>query len=125
MSSPILTIDQGTTNTKVHLVDVNGRIQNRATISVTPCYPNPGWVEQDAMELWGSVVKAAQQCLSDADGIVPAGIAITNQRESVLVWERKTGKPAVPVIVWQCRRTTPFCRHLKDQGLEGEIQQPL
>ena len=96
MTGPILAIDQGTTNTKVLLVDGEGRIVRRASRPMQLSYPHAGWVEQDADALWESVREAADECLASADAIRPSGIAITNQRESVVVWERATGRPAGP-----------------------------
>ncbi len=122
MNNTILTIDQGTTNTKVHLVGKDGNLYHKVSRPVSQQYPKPGWIEQDATELWQSVVQAIRSCLEASGGVEPAGIAITNQRESALVWERESGKPAGPVITWQCRRTAPFCKRLKEQGLEDEIR---
>lgn len=122
MNNTILTIDQGTTNTKVLLIGNDGNIHHKVSRTVSQSYLKPGWIEQDPIDLWNSVAKAAKDCLDMAGGVKPSGIAITNQRESALVWERDTGKPAGPVVVWQCRRTAPFCQRLKNQGLEDEIR---
>ncbi|MDZ4698349.1 MAG: glycerol kinase GlpK [Rhodothermales bacterium] len=118
----LLAIDQGTTNTKAMLVDVRGQIRHRASRPVPCLYPQSGWVEQDAMVVWESVKQAIDACLSDAGDPVPVGIAISNQRESVLVWDRTTGRPAGPVVIWQCRRSSAFCDALKRQGRGDEIQ---
>ena len=122
MTGPILAIDQGTTNTKVLLVDGDGGILQRASRPVQLSYPHAGWVEQDAGALWTSVREAADECLAKARGMRPAGIAITNQRESVVVWERATGRPAGPVIVWQCRRTSERCERLRLDGVEHDLR---
>ncbi len=80
-------------------------------------YPEPAWVEQDPRDLWQSVQGAIQECLAQVDNAVRA-VAITNQRESILAWERKTGEPLGPCITWQCRRTAPLIRDLQARGLE-------
>ena len=122
MSGPILAIDQGTTNTKVLLVDGDGGIVQRASRPVQLSYPHAGWVEQDADALWTSVREAAEECLERARDVRPSGIAITNQRESVVVWERATGRPAGPVVVWQCRRTSERCERLRLDGVESDVR---
>jgi glycerol kinase len=118
VASYILAIDQGTTNTKAVLVDVHGRIIHRASRPVECYFPGPGWVEQDAMEVWGSVAQAVEACLTEAGNPDLIGIAISNQRESVLIWDRATGKPAGPVVIWQCRRSSAFCESIQDRGEE-------
>ena len=120
MSGPILAIDQGTTNTKVLLVDGDGRIVQRVSRPVQLAYPHAGWLEQNADALWQSVQEAADECL--ARDVRPAGVAITNQRESVVVWERATGRPAGPVVVWQCRRTSERCERLRLDGVESDVR---
>jgi glycerol kinase len=113
----ILAIDQGTTNTKALLVNASGEVVAQATRPVAQSYPQPAWVEQDAVAIWQSVREVIDECLSVTDGLQPEAIAITNQRESVVMWERQNGQPAGPVIVWQCRRTAGFCTQLRAQGL--------
>jgi glycerol kinase len=122
MSGPILAIDQGTTNTKVLLVGDDGGIVQRASRAVQLSYPQAGWVEQDADALWTSVREAADECLVGARGVRPSGIAITNQRESAVVWERATGRPVGPVVVWQCRRTSERCERLRLDGVESDVR---
>ena len=114
----ILAIDQGTTNTKALLVNASGEVIARATRSVGQRYPQPAWVEQDAGAIWQSVREVIDECLIAVDGLQPKAIAITNQRESVVIWERHSGQPVGPVIVWQCRRTADFCAQLRARGLE-------
>jgi len=116
---PILAIDQGTTNTKTLLLDAEGRILSRAARPLSIRFPEPGWVEQDAIELWNSVVEAAGECLQQAGRPPLAGIAITNQRESTVVWDAATGLPAAPCVVWQCRRTAAYCEDLKRRDLDA------
>ena len=116
-SGNILAIDQGTTNTKVLLVDRNGQIIAHASRPLAQSYPHPAWVEQDAAAIWQSVREAIDECLSALAEPRLEAIAITNQRESVVAWDRSTGQPAGPVIVWQCRRTTDFCAGLRERGM--------
>jgi glycerol kinase len=115
----ILAIDQGTTNTKVLLVSPDGMVLARATRPLKLSFPRPTWVEQDAIEIWQSVREAIDECLMAVDDLRPAAIALTNQRESVVVWERESGQPLSPVIGWQCRRTVDFCSQLRAQGREA------
>lgn len=113
----ILAIDQGTTNTKVLLVDAQGAVIAQAARPLTQHYPHPAWVEQDAGAIWQSVREAIDECLAAVAEPQLAAIAITNQRESVAVWDRASGQPLGPVIVWQCRRTAGFCAELRARGL--------
>ena len=119
----ILAIDQGTTNTKVLLLDDAGVVVARASRPVTVAYPQAGWVQQDGDALWRTVVEAMDECLTALPEANLAGVAITNQRESVMVWDRTTGRPAGPCVVWQCRRTAPFCHALRERGLGALVQQ--
>ncbi|HYW45037.1 MAG TPA: glycerol kinase GlpK [Bryobacteraceae bacterium] len=122
MSGPyLLAIDQGTTNTKALLVNRRGEIVSSAARPLSIRFPRPAWVEQDARELWSSVVVAASECLEKAGGVRPDSIGVSNQRESVVVWDRATGEPAGPCVVWQCRRTAPFCAELRERGAEALI----
>ncbi|HEX7981280.1 MAG TPA: glycerol kinase GlpK [Gemmatimonadaceae bacterium] len=123
MTGPILAIDQGTTNTKAVLVDGEGRFLSQASRPVPLAYPRAGWVEQDAVAVWKSVQGAVDECLAGASGVVPSGVAISNQRESVVVWERATGRPAGPVVIWQCRRTSERCDQLRLDGVELSIRE--
>ncbi|NLM53326.1 MAG: glycerol kinase GlpK [Firmicutes bacterium] len=116
----ILAIDQGTTGTTVMLFDAAGNVKGRTYKEFTQYYPRPGWVEHDAAEIW-------QDCRALMDEIIVqtgveagaiAAIGITNQRETVVLWDRKTGEPVAPAIVWQCRRTAPLCDQLRAQGLD-------
>ncbi len=119
----ILAIDQGTTNTKALLIDAGGTIRHKASRPVDATFPQPGWVEQDPVSLWQSVQDAADACLASAGDPVLAGVAITNQRESVMVWERATGQPAGPMVTWQCRRTSAFCETLRQRGLDATLRE--
>jgi glycerol kinase len=118
----VLAIDQGTTNTKAILVDPCGGIVASASRPVAIRFPQPAWVEQDARVLWSSVADAAAECLAKAGNVRPAAIGISNQRESVVAWDRRTGEPVGPCVVWQCRRTAPFCAALREAGHEELLQ---
>ena len=116
----ILALDQGTTSSRAILFDRAGTLRGIAQKALTPLFPQPGWVEQDANEMWSSQAAVmtevlARAGLSSTDVIA---LGITNQRETTIVWDRETGQPIYPAIVWQDRRTTPLCNTLKQQGLE-------
>ncbi len=119
----ILAIDQGTTNTKALLVDAAGVVVARAARPLRQTFPHAGWVEQDAAAIWQSVQEAIDECLQAAGEHELVAIAITNQRESVLLWDRQTGQPVGPVVIWQCRRTAPFCEELRERGLEKRLRE--
>jgi glycerol kinase len=123
MDRYILAIDQGTTNTKAILVNVIGQVIAQASCPVDIQFPRPAWVEQDAKILWQSVKDAVSDCLKKANYPKLAAIGITNQRESVLAWERKTGEPIGPVITWQCRRSAPFCETLREKNLDKTLHE--
>src|SRR5262249_46658970 len=114
----LLAIDQGTTSTRAVVFDASGRPVGNAARELTQHYPQPGWVEHDAEEIWASVAEVVPTALAEAR-IQPgqvAGIGITNQRETVVFWERATGRPVARALVWQDRRTTEFCRqHQADE----------
>lgn len=121
MADIILAIDQGTTGSTAVLIDSELNLRGSATVNFPNYYPQPGWVEHDAEEIWSSVAEAVQTVLKQtniqADEI--KAIGITNQRETVVGWEKTSGKPIHNAIVWQCRRTAPRCAELKDQGLQS------
>jgi glycerol kinase len=117
----ILAIDQGTTNTKALLVDVEGRVTASASVRVPIAFPRPGWVESDGAELWSTVETAIEQVLAGVDPARVVAVAVANQRESVLVWERATGRPLGPVVSWQCRRSTERCAALRTGGAEALV----
>ncbi len=121
----ILAFDQGTTSSRAILFDKEGRIVKTAQKEFTQIYPKAGWVEHDAMEIWGTQSGVAREVLETA-GVSPqdiAAIGITNQRETTVVWDKNTGKPIYNAIVWQCRRTAGICDDLKAKGLETYIRQ--
>lgn len=124
MSEPlILAIDQGTTNSKVSVVNSAGQVVQEATRPVQIRYPQPGWVEQEPTELWETVLAAMQEVLQAIAPASLAAVAVTNQRESVLVWERGSGKPVGPCVTWQCRRSTPLVARLRADGLESRVHE--
>jgi glycerol kinase len=107
----VLAIDEGTTGVTCLMLGEDGRIAGRGYREVPQHFPNPGWVEHDAMEILGCVQQAARDAMSAARA-TPVAIGITNQRETVVIWERATGKPVHRAIVWQDRRTTARCQEL-------------
>lgn len=115
MSQYILTLDQGTTGTGVALIDHQGQIVAQASNDYEQIYPQPGWVEHDPEVIWQTVLQGIQQVLKQSQirGDQIHSIGITNQRETSIIWDRKTGKPIYNAIVWQCRRTTVLCEKLK------------
>ena len=113
----ILTIDQGTTSTRAILFDCDGRAVAMAQHELTQHYPQPGWVEHDPEEIWQATLATAREALGSGAGRV-AGIGITNQRETAVVWDRSTGEPIHRAIVWQDRRTAELCAQLKADGAE-------
>jgi glycerol kinase len=113
----ILAIDEGTTGTTALLINKEGQVVNKAYQEVHPLYPQPGWVEQDAMELLNKAIAGGKEVIRKTGIAVSQvkGIGITNQRETTIVWDRKTGEPVYHAIVWQCRRTTSICEELKQK----------
>jgi glycerol kinase len=113
MPDIILAIDEGTTNAKVVCVDKSGAIVAQASRGLTLLHPYPAWAEQDPLEIIDAVGDASVEAIASIADVRIAGIAISNQRESVVAWNRHTGLPESPVIVWQCRRSEAFCDTLK------------
>ncbi|MGI8990886.1 MAG: glycerol kinase GlpK [Bryobacteraceae bacterium] len=110
----ILSLDEGTSSARAALYDEAGRRIAMESLPVNSAYPRPGWVEQDALEIWRAQIGSARQVLESARVAASEinAIGITNQRETTVVWDRKTGQPISPAIVWQCRRTADFCTAL-------------
>ena len=108
----IVAVDQGTTNTKGIVVDADGEILVRTSTRVALSSPQSGWVEADAEQIWLGVQRVLRKCLDHAGAENVAGIGISNQRESIVLWDRETGEPAGPVILWQCRRSAAICAAL-------------
>lgn len=118
----VLAIDQGTTNTKALLVDpATNEVVASASRPVAIEFPAPGWVEQDAEQLWRATLAAVLECLAARPGTVPAGIAISNQRESAVAWSRTTGRPLGPVLGWQDARTAEWCAALAARPGAAEL----
>ena len=125
MDKFILALDQGTTSSRAMLITKEGTIKAVAQKPFRQIFPSPGWVEHDPKEIWTSQASVAAEVMADA-GISAshiAAIGITNQRETTIIWDRKTGKPIMNAIVWQDRRTTELCQKMKNEGLEPLIQQ--
>ncbi|HEY4336002.1 MAG TPA: glycerol kinase GlpK [Puia sp.] len=122
-ASYILSLDQGTTSSRAILFDHNGQIRQMAQKEFTQHYPQPGWVEHDAEEIWSSQYGVLAEVLAKSNLTTRdiAAIGITNQRETVVVWERSSGRPIHPAIVWQDRRTAGYCDDLKAQGMSPMI----
>jgi glycerol kinase len=120
----LLAIDQGTTGTTALVMSASGVTLGRATRELPQHFPEPGWVEHDALEIWDSVLAAIAGALSaaGAQGTDIAAIGITNQRETTLLWERDTGQPVHRAIVWQDRRTAGDCQRLKSAGHEARVR---
>jgi glycerol kinase len=124
MSAHILAIDQGTTGSTALVMSKAGVTLGRATKEFPQHFPEPGWVEHDASEIWQSVTDVVQEALSTA-GVNASDIAcigITNQRETTLVWDRKTNRPIHRAIVWQDRRTAEICNRLRTEGHEPRVR---
>lgn len=119
----IMSLDQGTTSSRAILFDKEGNIVATSQKEFTQIYPKAGWVEHNAMEIWGSQSGVMREVL-ETNSIRPdqiVAIGITNQRETTIVWDKTTGKPIYNAIVWQCRRTSDICDNLKEKGYEENI----
>ncbi len=124
MPKYVLALDQGTTSSRAMLFDHEGRTRASASQEFKQYYPQPGWVEHDATEIWQSQLAVAEKVLADAK-VGPqdlAAIGITNQRETVVLWERATGKPLHNAIVWQCRRTAALCDRIRAEGFDRTLR---
>jgi glycerol kinase len=121
----ILAIDQGTTGTTCLVFDAEGRVAGRAYSEFEQHFPRPGWVEHDASEIWEVTRRVAGEAISDAgiEGRELRAIGITNQRETVLAWDRATGEPLHRALVWQDRRTAERCEELREEGREGLVRE--
>ena len=125
MADYVMAFDAGTTSTRCILFDKQGRICSVAQKEFTQYFPKPGWVEHDANEIWSTQLGVAVEAMSKigASAADIAAIGITNQRETTIVWDRTTGEPVGPAIVWQCRRTSQYCDYLKEKGLVEVFRQ--
>ena len=120
----ILALDQGTTSSRAILFDHNGKIVNTSQQEFTQHYPQAGWVEHDAMEIWATQRGVMTEVIAKTDikHDEIAAIGITNQRETTVVWDKNTGQPVYNAIVWQCRRTADICEQLKRDGMEEYVR---
>jgi glycerol kinase len=118
----VLAIDQGTSATKAVLIDAAGAIVARASAPLGETHPRPGWVEQDAEAIWQSVLDAAQACLVGVDPGLLAGIGLSTQRESIVAWDRRSGRPLHPLISWQDQRTAALCDGLRTPRVERLVR---
>ena len=119
----LLALDQGTTSSRALIIEYDGKVTAVAQKEFTQIFPQPGWVEHDPKEIWASQIAVAAQALGLAE-IQPrdiAAIGITNQRETTIVWDRKTGEPVYNAIVWQDRRTAPMCDKMRTEGMESVV----
>jgi len=125
MSKYILALDQGTTSSRAILFDREGRIRGQSQQEFRQYFPEPGWVEHDAMEIWDSQLAVARQVINECHVSATdiAAIGITNQRETTVLWDRKTGQPISRAIVWQDRRTAHICMQLAQDGKSALFQQ--
>ena len=124
MTTPlILAIDQGTSATKCLLVDAGGAIVARSSAALAEHYPQPGWVEQDGNALWASVLAAVDACLSQQPRARIVGVGISNQRESMLLWDRASGAPVSPLISWQDQRTVALADELRNETHEALVRE--
>lgn len=120
----IVALDAGTTSSRAVLVDAKGQIRGISQQEFTQIFPQPGWVEHNAVEIWQTQQKVLLTVLADA-GVTPGqvkAIGITNQRETTVVWDRKTGEPVYNAIVWQDKRTASMCEKLKARGLDDHVR---
>lgn len=123
MADTILVIDEGTTSTRAMLFALDGRCLGTAQRELTQHYPAPGLVEHDAAEIWERTLACTHEMIEKAGGAAKvAAIGITNQRETIVFWDKATGEPLAPAIVWQDRRTADDCAALKDRGEEPALQ---
>ena len=122
MSDHILALDQGTTSSRAIVFDREGRIAAMSQHAFAQHYPRDGWVEHDPLEIWDTERRSAAEAIAGFPAGSIAGIGVTNQRETTILWDKATGKPVYNAIVWQCRRTAELCEDLKRQGLDERIQ---
>ena len=125
MSKYIMALDAGTTSNRCILFNKKGQIISVAQKEFTQYFPKPGWVEHDANEIWSSQLGVAVEAMAKIDATADdiAAIGITNQRETAIVWDKKTGEPIYHAIVWQCRRTSQYCDELKAKGLTDKFRE--
>ena len=120
--SYILAIDQGTTSTRAIVFDKKGNIIAVSQQEITQFFPKPGWVEHNASEIWDTVRDTVKEVTDKVGADNISAIGITNQRETTVVWDKRTGKPVYNAIVWQSRQTVDICESLKARGLDPEVR---
>ena len=118
----IIALDAGTTNVKAILVDRQANILARSSVPLTIDFPKSGWVEQSAQEVWEAARQALEGCLAQGSEHEVVALGISNQRETLVAWNRGTGEAVAPCIVWQCRRSAEICQALRQKGLEETIR---
>ena len=120
-----MALDAGTTSNRCILFDQKGQIVSLAQKEFTQRFPKPGWVEHDANEIWSTMLGVAVEAMQKAGASYEdiAAIGITNQRETTIVWDKKTGEPVYNAIVWQCRRTSEYCDSLMERGLVDRFRE--
>ena len=125
MAKYILSLDQGTTSSRAIVFDKKGHIVSVAQKEFTQYFPEPGWVEHDANEIWSTQLGVASEAVVKAglNAFDIAAIGITNQRETTVVWDRKTSQPIYHAVVWQDRRTSDYCDELKKDGSSAIIKE--
>lgn len=125
MNKYIMALDQGTTSSRCILFDREGNICSMSQKEFTQVYPQPGWVEHNPMEIWSSQLAVATECMAVVGATHEniAAIGITNQRETTILWDRRTGEPVYNAIVWQCRRTSDMIEELKADGFDKKIRE--
>jgi len=118
----LLAIDQGTSATKAVLVDLTGQIQARASVPIGQQFPQPGWAEQDALEIWRSAQEAVRLALAEVDATRVVAVGLSTQRESMLLWDRDSGEPLGPLLGWQDTRGAAQCARLRAEGHEAQVR---
>lgn len=125
MANYVMALDAGTTSNRCILFNERGEICSSAQKEFRQYFPQPGWVEHDANEIWSTQLGVAVEAMSKigAEAADIAAIGITNQRETTIVWDKITGEPVYHAIVWQCRRTSEYCDSLKEKGLTDKFRE--
>lgn len=125
MSKYVMALDQGTTSSRCILFNEKGLIESVAQKEFTQIYPKAGWVEHDPMEIWSTQIGVASEAMAkiNAEAADIAAIGITNQRETTVVWDKRTGRPVYNAIVWQCRRTSNMCDELREKGFDKVVKE--
>ena len=125
MAKYVMALDAGTTSNRCILFNEKGEMCSVAQREFTQYFPKAGWVEHDAEEIWASMLGVAVEAINKIGATAEdiAGIGITNQRETTIVWDKETGEPVYHAIVWQCRRTSEYCDSLKEKGLTDKFRE--